>query len=100
VESSSAVDSDDSEPGSVHERFLTSSPKDDHVEQDFISLNTEVDNRSRQERRSEERANLKRKRENDADADADDPWESQLCYPWMDLMAISNMKKPLSATQL
>jgi hypothetical protein len=63
-------------------------------------LNTEVDNRSRQERRSQERANLKRKRVIDAYEDADDPWESQLCYPWMDLMSIPSMKKPLSAVQL
>lgn len=70
----------------------------EHKEEDFISLNTEVDNRSRQQRRSDERAGMKRKR--DDDNDADDYDDSLLCYPWMDLMGSNRLKQPLSAIRL
>ncbi|KAL9546783.1 hypothetical protein MBANPS3_006491 [Mucor bainieri] len=75
-----------------------SEDKDNHIEEDFISLNTEVDNRSRQQRRSDERAGMKRKRDDDTDADDGD--DSLLCYPWMDLMGSNRLRQPLSAIRL
>lgn len=60
-------------------------------------MNTEVDTRSRQQRRFEERNELKRKREDD---EAKEAWESQICYPWMDLMNSQRIKHPISASRL
>ncbi|KAI7894537.1 uncharacterized protein EV154DRAFT_498110 [Mucor mucedo] len=66
-------------------------------EEDFISLGTEVvDERSRQQRRFEERADLKRKRKEDEDTS----WESDVCYPWMELMGNNRLKQPVSASRL
>ncbi|GAA5809060.1 hypothetical protein MFLAVUS_002463 [Mucor flavus] len=68
------------------------------VEEDFISL-AEVDDRSRQQKRFEERTQLKRKRDDTEDGEVDS-WESELCYPWMELMGSNRLKQPLSAARL
>lgn len=57
----------------------------------------EVDTRSRQQRRSEERADLKRKRE--VENQFEDSWESELCFPWMDLMDTRQLRR-ISAHKL
>ncbi|KAI9478837.1 MAG: hypothetical protein EXX96DRAFT_525666 [Benjaminiella poitrasii] len=84
----------------VHTRFQHStSPKDDdNGEEDFISLNTEVDTRSRQEKRREERAELKRKR--DEPLEEHSSYNPHACYPWMDLLSHYRIKQPLSASKL
>ncbi|KAI8338779.1 hypothetical protein EDC96DRAFT_523167 [Choanephora cucurbitarum] len=65
-------------------------------EEDFISLPVELDTRSRQDRRREFRDNAKRKRTDDDEED----WESHICFPWMDLVRLKPMPKPLSAIKL
>ncbi|KAL7333564.1 Poly(A) polymerase [Mucor circinelloides] len=86
-----------SSSSSEHEDASSDSDTD-HKEEDFISLNTEVDNRSRQQRRSDERAGMKRKRGDDDDTDDYD--DSLFCYPWMDLMGSNRLRQPLSAIRL
>ncbi|KAI8090666.1 hypothetical protein BDF21DRAFT_460094 [Thamnidium elegans] len=68
------------------------------VEEDFISL-AEVDDRSRQQKRFEERAMLKRKRDDTEEGEVDS-WESELCFPWMELMGSNRLKQPISANRL
>lgn len=55
-----------------------------------------MDERSRQQRRFEERADLKRKRKDDEDSS----WEADVCYPWMELMGNNRLKQPVSASRL
>lgn len=59
----------------------------------------EVDDRSRQQKRFEERTILKRKREDTEEGEVDS-WESDLCYPWMELMGFNRLKQPISASRL
>lgn len=71
-------------------------------EEDFIALTEEVvDDRSRQQKRFEERAQLKRKRdETDEEEDENALFENRFCYPWVELMNFSRFKQPLSAHRL
>lgn len=67
-------------------------------EEDFISLVTEVDDRCRQQRRFEERKELKRKRIDEDESN--DAWESEICYPWMELTNSIRLRQPVSASRL
>ncbi|KAI9336271.1 hypothetical protein BD770DRAFT_401809 [Pilaira anomala] len=71
-------------------------------EEDFIALTEEVvDDRSRQQKRFEERAQLKRKRdETDEEEDENASFENRFCYPWIEFMNLSRFKQPLSAHRL
>lgn len=70
----------------------------DDKEEDFISLVTEVDDRCRQQRRFEERKELKRKRVDEDESN--DAWESEICYPWMELTNSIRLRQPVSASRL
>jgi hypothetical protein len=56
-----------------------------------------VDDRSRQQRRFDERADLKRKRDEEPENES---WETGVCYPWMELMGSNRLRQPVSASRL
>ncbi|KAI7901830.1 uncharacterized protein BX663DRAFT_487118 [Cokeromyces recurvatus] len=83
---------------SSHVHFTEDMIPESDREEDFISLNTEVNTRSRQEKRRDERAELKRKREDSNEENKSD--DIDICYPWMNLMSYYRIKQPLSARKL
>ncbi|KAI8887725.1 Nucleotidyltransferase [Backusella circina FSU 941] len=93
--SSSEEDSDHETRSSKRARLNNQKKRDGHVEEDFISLDT--DTRNRAQRRYDELYGSKLKRHQSDSDDEETIKKNQNNYPWMALMEYDHTDKPLSA---